>query len=102
VYARVLVDGKEYRPRINRYATSADNIATPAVRYRVLGDTYLVMTAFDTENQRWASVRLIESPLVSWIWVGTVIVVLGAGLTLVTSAPQSVTRRSGAALSAAD
>ncbi|WP_027482544.1 heme lyase CcmF/NrfE family subunit [Deinococcus pimensis] len=102
VYARVLVDGEEYRPRINRYATSADNVPTPAVRYRLLGDTYLVMTAFDAEGQQWASVRLIESPLVSWIWVGTLVVVLGAGLTLVNPAAAPATRTSRAAPQAAD
>ena len=56
------------------------------MRYSVLGDTYLVVTAFDEQKGQWASVRLIESPLVSWIWVGTLIIVLGAGVTLVAAA----------------
>jgi cytochrome c-type biogenesis protein CcmF len=81
--ARVLIDGRPFETRMNTYVQSS-NIAlpTPAVRYGLLGDTYLVMTAVDPQGQ-WASVRLIETPLVSWIWWGTVIVVLGAGLTLV-------------------
>ncbi len=81
--ARVLIDGREYRPRINYY-TQQDSqpLPSPAVRYGALGDTYLVMTDFDRTNGRWVSVRLIESPLVGWIWLGTAIVVLGAGLTL--------------------
>lgn len=93
VYARVLVDGVEYRPRLNLYPGSRDALPTPAVRYRVLGDTYLVMTSYDPERGSWAALRLIESPLVSWIWVGTVIVVLGAALTLVNPAPVRVSVR---------
>ena len=80
--ARVLIDGAEYRPRINTYTQEGSQpLPTPAVRYGALGDTYLVMTDLDPQGRR-VSVRLIESPLVGWIWVGTLIVVLGAGLTL--------------------
>ncbi|GBF04612.1 cytochrome c assembly protein [Deinococcus aerius] len=81
--ARVLIDGRPFEAKLNTYVQGGNSaFAAPAVRYGVLGDTYLVVTAFD-EQGRWASVRLIESPLVSWIWWGTLIVVLGAGLTLV-------------------
>ncbi|EYB69844.1 cytochrome c assembly protein [Deinococcus phoenicis] len=81
--ARVLIDGQPFEARMNTYVQAGGTaFPAPAVRYGVLGDTYLVVTAFDPQG-RWASVRLIESPLVSWIWWGTLIVVLGAGLTLV-------------------
>lgn len=101
VYARVLVDGAEYRPRNNAYVTSRDPVATPAVRYAFLGDTYLVLTAYDPEGA-WANIRLIESPLVSWIWWGTLIVVLGAGLTLAAPAPVRATSRSARVAPATD
>ncbi|BDP41735.1 cytochrome c biogenesis protein CcmF [Deinococcus aetherius] len=82
--ARVLIDGQPFEARLNTYVQGGDSaFAAPAVRYGLLGDTYLVVTAFDAQG-KWASVRLIESPLVSWIWWGTLVVVLGAGLTLVT------------------
>ncbi len=84
-YARVYLDGREYRPHNNLYPTSRDALPTPAVRYGLLGDTYLVATAFDTQG-KWVALRLIESPLVSWIWAGTLIVVLGAALTLASPA----------------
>ncbi|WP_034383997.1 heme lyase CcmF/NrfE family subunit [Deinococcus sp. YIM 77859] len=80
--ARVLIDGQPFEARLNTYVQGGNtSFPAPAVRYGLLGDTYLVVTAFDPQG-RWASVRLIESPLVSWIWWGTLIVVLGAGLTL--------------------
>ena len=70
------------------------------MRYSVLGDTYMVVTAFDDQKGQWASVRLIESPLVSWIWVGTLIIVLGAGVTLVVPARPTVRRVSSGAVAA--
>lgn len=82
--ATISIDGKGYAPRTNLYQQSGSTaFPTPAVRYGLFGDTYLVATTFDQKGE-WVSVRLIESPLVSWIWVGTLIVVLGAGFTLVT------------------
>nr|WP_221269521.1 heme lyase CcmF/NrfE family subunit [Deinococcus budaensis] len=81
--ARVRIDGRPFETRMNTYVQGGDTLfPAPAVRYGLLGDTYLVATAFDPGG-KWVSVRLIESPLVSWIWWGTLIVVLGAGLTLV-------------------
>ncbi|GHF33054.1 cytochrome c-type biogenesis protein CcmF [Deinococcus metalli] len=83
--ASVLIDGRPFRARLNTY-TQAGNTAfpAPAVRYSALGDTYLVLTALDqSATPKWVSVHLIESPLVSWIWWGTVIICVGAGLTLV-------------------
>lgn len=80
--ARISIDGLTYAPRTNLYNQAPETAyPTPAVRYGFFGDTYLVATAFDPQGQ-WVSVRLIESPLVSWIWVGTLVVVLGAGITL--------------------
>ncbi|MGI8747287.1 MAG: cytochrome c-type biogenesis CcmF C-terminal domain-containing protein, partial [Deinococcus sp.] len=90
-----------YSPRSNLYLQGGNTLyPTPAVRYGLLGDTYMVVTAFGPGGQ-WVSVRLIRSPLVSWIWVGTIIVVLGAGLTLVT--PRAAARqRVAVGLQAAD
>ena len=87
--AQVSLNGQLYQPRANLYVQGGNTpYPTPAVRYGVFGDTYLVATAFGDAGQgaagQWVSVRLIQSPLVSWIWVGMLIVVLGAGFTLVT------------------
>lgn len=81
--AHVSIDGRPYEAKLNTYAQSGSTpFPAPAVRYGVLGDTYLVMTSVDGQG-RWASVRLIESPLVSWIWWGTLLICVGAGVTLV-------------------
>ena len=84
--ARVLIDGRPFEARLNTYIQGGETaFAAPAVRYGLLGDTYLVVTSIDPAG-KWASVRLIESPLVSWIWWGTLIICLGAGWTLVSPA----------------
>ncbi|GGK13385.1 cytochrome c biogenesis protein CcmF [Deinococcus malanensis] len=98
--AQVTIDGRPFQTRMNTYTQSGSTpFPAPAVRYGLLGDTYLVMTSVDPDGQ-WASVRLIQSPLVSWIWWGTLIICLGAGLTLVTP-PHPVARRVPAALAPA-
>ncbi|WP_420594829.1 heme lyase CcmF/NrfE family subunit [Deinococcus sp.] len=98
--ARVRVDGQTLTPRNNAYVQDPGTpYPTPAVRYSVLGDTYLTATAFDQKGQ-WVSVRLIQSPLVSWIWVGTLIIVLGAGITLVVPARPALRRVAGGAVAA--
>ena len=84
VVATVTIDGQTYLPRTNVYVNGGNTLyPTPSVHYGLLGDSYLVTTNLDPNGQ-WASVRLISSPLVSWIWVGMLIIVLGASLTLVT------------------
>ncbi|MBZ9751664.1 heme lyase CcmF/NrfE family subunit [Deinococcus sp. HMF7604] len=83
VVARVRIDGQPYRARLNTYVQGGNTpFPAPAVRYSLTGDTYLVVTAADPGGQ-WASVRLIESPLVSWLWWGTLLICLGASVTLV-------------------
>ncbi|WP_261663767.1 heme lyase CcmF/NrfE family subunit [Deinococcus sp. Marseille-Q6407] len=81
--ADVRIDGRPFEARMNFYQ-QAGNMAfpAPAVRYSFLGDTYLVVTAFDEKSQ-WASVRLIESPLIAWLWWGTAVMMLGTGISLV-------------------
>ncbi|MFB9994186.1 heme lyase CcmF/NrfE family subunit [Deinococcus oregonensis] len=89
--ARVLIDGRAFEARLNTFRQAPGTLfPAPAVRYGVLTDTYLVLTSIDSAG-KWVSVRLIESPLVSWIWWGTLIVCLGAGLTLVS--PRQVQAR---------
>jgi cytochrome c-type biogenesis protein CcmF len=65
-------------PRLNYYPNSMEPIATPAVEEGFKEDFYLVLAAFD-ENGAHATVRAIVSPLVTWIWLGALI--LGIGVT---------------------
>lgn len=68
-------------PRLNFYPTSEQPIATPSVRSRASGDLYLNLMAFERDGSG-ATIRMIVEPLVPWIWIGGLIVVLGAVISL--------------------
>lgn len=73
-------------PRLNFYPRQPNEpIATPAVRSFVDGDLYLTLMAFDRENAAHATVRVIVNPGVPWLWVGGMIIALGA---IVSVSPQ--------------
>jgi cytochrome c-type biogenesis protein CcmF len=93
--ATVTLGGQTYTPRSNVYINGGNTLyPTPSVHYGLFGDSYLVTTNLDPAGQ-WASVRLISSPLVSWIWIGMLVIVAGASLTLAT--PKLAVRQPGGA-----
>lgn len=77
----VFVDGRDVGtlfPRLNFYRMSAEPIATPAVRTRPDNDLYLTLLAFNEQDGSTATLSVIVEPLVGWIWVGGVMVTIGA------------------------
>ncbi|MEE9206895.1 MAG: heme lyase CcmF/NrfE family subunit [Gemmatimonadota bacterium] len=76
------------QPRLNYYRNSAQPIATPAVRSSLREDLYVTLMAFDRAGAH-ATLRVIVNPAVPWLWIGGLIVGLGAILTV---APQGRTR----------
>ncbi|TFG63308.1 MAG: heme lyase CcmF/NrfE family subunit, partial [Gemmatimonadales bacterium] len=73
-------------PKMNFYTRQPDEpIASPAVRSFVDGDLYLTLMAFDRANAAHATVRVIVNPGVPWLWIGGMIVGIGA---IVSVAPQ--------------
>ncbi len=68
----------EEQPRLNIYNNSEAPIATPAVRSSLTSDLYLTLITFDSENQEHATVRAIVNPGIIWLWIGGMIMGLGA------------------------
>jgi cytochrome c-type biogenesis protein CcmF len=64
-------------PRLNYFRTSEQPVATPAVRSRADADLYVNLMAFERDGSS-ATFRVLVEPLVAWIWVGGMIVALGA------------------------
>lgn len=65
-------------PRQNFYtAQGSEPVTTPAVRSRPNADLYINLLAFQRDGSN-ATLNVIVEPLVSWIWVGGLIVALGA------------------------
>lgn len=76
----VFAGGKElgeFQPRLNYYPNSSSPILTPAVRYALREDLYLTLMAYAPDGST-ATVKAFISPLVSWIWIGGLIIGLGA------------------------
>lgn len=60
-----------------RRSTMSEPIATPAVRSFLDEDLYLTLMSFDPEGEH-ATVRAIVNPGVPWLWIGGMIIGLGA------------------------
>lgn len=79
--ATVQVGKETLLPKLNTYINMPQPVAMPAVKYHLMGDTYVtLLTARPQEG--WATVAVISSPLVGWIWWGTLLLMLGTGLSL--------------------
>ncbi len=82
--AKLVLDGDELFPAQNFYTNQREAVASPAIQYTILGDLYTVFVTADETDQS-AVIKFISSPLVSWIWVGGLILVIGTALTLIPS-----------------
>lgn len=63
-------------PRLNYYRTQVEPVPTPAVRSR-MEDLYVVLMAFEPDGAS-ATLSVIVEPLVIWIWIGGLMVGVGA------------------------
>jgi len=81
-------DGKDLgplRPMMNQYMTNREAIGTPAVRTGLVEDLYLSAMNIDEETGTVGLLVLIN-PLVSWLWIATVIMAIGGLMALFSSA----------------
>ena len=65
-------------PHLNFYGGRSEPITTPAVRSRPVNDLYVNLLAFDRQAGAHATLSIIVEPMVMWIWIGGMIVALGA------------------------
>ncbi len=77
---------EELAPRMNYYSALREPVATPAILSRPSGDLYLSLISVDPATGR-VGLRAYLNPLVPWIWLGALLMALGAGLSLL---PESV------------
>jgi len=72
------------RPMMNQYRSQRESIGTPAVRTGLIEDLYLSTMNIDT-NSRTVGLLVMINPLVSWLWIATVIMTAGGLLALFSS-----------------
>ena len=82
--AELTLDGSSFYPRQNFYRVQQTTVATPAIQYHLFGDFYAVFLKTNDAGTQ-VGIQFINSPLIGWIWVGGLILVIGAGLTLIPS-----------------
>ena len=68
-------------PRLNYYQMSDSPISTPAVRTRLDEDLYLTLMAFEQDGST-VTLRALVEPMVAWIWIGGLLMGVGAGIAL--------------------
>jgi cytochrome c-type biogenesis protein CcmF len=64
-------------PGMNHYERMSEPVGTPAVRSSLVEDLYLSLLRIDEDSGK-AAVRAYREPGVSWLWLGSGLVVLGA------------------------
>jgi len=67
----------EVRPRLHFYPQMNSPLPAPKVVYTPGNDYYFLLMDFDREKGEWASLRLIVTPLVFWMWVAGALMALG-------------------------
>ncbi len=66
-----------HEPQLSFYPSMSQAIGTPSVETRLAEDAYLVLTSVDDARTS-ATIRLIVTPLVLWLWVAGGVMVVGA------------------------
>lgn len=72
------------RPMMNQYRSQRESIGTPAVRTGLIEDLYLSAMNIDV-NAGTVGLLIMVNPLVSWLWIATVIMTLGGLMALFSS-----------------
>ncbi|WP_243027577.1 heme lyase CcmF/NrfE family subunit [Thermus albus] len=67
----------EVRPRLHFYPQMNAPLPAPRVVYTPGNDYYFLLMDFDREKGEWASIRLIVTPMVFWMWVAGSLLALG-------------------------
>ena len=68
-----------YEPALSFYPAAAQAIGTPSVKTRLFEDAYLVLASVDDDRTQ-ATIQLIVSPLVLWLWIAGGVMLIGAVL----------------------
>ncbi len=88
--ATIDVDGRPYHPAVQQFALSNQAVGSPAVRSTPAQDVYLALASVPGPGRGPVTVGVVVEPLVMWLWVGGLVLVLGAGLALWPRRPAKV------------
>ncbi|HEU5084118.1 MAG TPA: heme lyase CcmF/NrfE family subunit [Acidimicrobiales bacterium] len=81
VSAGIRVDGgKVYRPALNEFEFGGQTIGTPSVSTGLRRDVFLALLDVPEQPGDPAVVRVVIQPLVTWLWIGGIVMALGTAL----------------------
>ncbi len=79
--ARVQIDGGQvFTPAVSEFPNATQTIGTPSVDWGLRHDVYLTLQAVPTEEGGAAVIGVIVEPLVSWLWIGGLLMAVGTAL----------------------
>lgn len=76
VSARILLDGQELRPAVNRF-TIGTVIGTPDTAGSFTSDTQIALIALPDNDDEAVVIRVTIQPLIAWLWIGGVLIFVG-------------------------
>ncbi len=81
-------------PALVFFPNATQAVGSPGIAPSVRDDVYTILAAYDSRAKAWATIRVLVIPLVSWLWVGGLIVGIGALIAaLPQPKPRAATRR---------
>lgn len=81
--ATIEIDGAAiHEPRLNRFRASGQTIPTPSVKVSPRSDIMLTITSAPGEEDPTLGLRVIVWPMVSWIWFGGMLMLVGTALSI--------------------
>ncbi|NPV86644.1 MAG: heme lyase CcmF/NrfE family subunit [Anaerolineae bacterium] len=72
----------ELHPRVDYYYDSEQQVTVPAVRATLLDDLYVVLVDWEPISLQAATFKVYDNPLVSWLWIGALVFVVGVMVAL--------------------
>ena len=90
--ATVVLDGHAYHPGLKQFTLSNEAVPNPAVKSSPTEDVYLSLSSVPSRPGQPLGLSVYVKPLMIWLWVGGMVMVIGAVLSL---APLARRRRQG-------
>jgi cytochrome c-type biogenesis protein CcmF len=65
-------------PALVFFPNATQAVGSPGIAAGARDDVYTILAAYDARAKAWATIRVLVIPLVSWLWVGGLVVGIGA------------------------
>jgi len=69
---------EQLHPALVFYPNSTQAVGSPGIAAGARDDIYTILAAYDSRAHAWATIRVLVIPLVSWLWLGGLVVGIGA------------------------